>query len=673
MENSSMEKEKQKQNKQYLTGVKGKEQVRKGLSTGGFDEFLNTFRLESGLDIEGSSSLYWLVDNLKSRQSEFDKLVLQHFTEGIYEAIKRQYQDSVFSRTTIPTYDENNKLIDSRKYGISNFINKLSLYSESTEIQTLILRLSELINADSIPQSVVESLRSTSHLYHECSPKLLKILWNQDSNILRSDVLSLLESYNSDSDLDFCYREMSKLDKNKVSEIRKGQKILNKLVEIIDEDFDLYRKVLEEVEYIYKNSKRVDVCSFRFDFIMAFHNRELRKSDPVYSIAWALEACVNQQVIEPRRIKDFERLLESNYANTFVLRSLSLICNSPFVRHLFSQSCLSMIKNSRAKLKAVNNPELWWLVEMISFGESASIMFDSNVFLLNMVEGEIKDFFFEISDLYLGNLGVGEFKHLNVTNTSEAARQILYKTVLDHTQNNSLEIPEAFMPKLWELYLSLSNNHGLDVPVDQYKKIGKKNSNTFKDEDGTDWDIRTSPLVPITNGRPDPTNPTFMINLQERTPLAFPKDKNPIVIYEYESFVQSLVTVISKSGSLMASVLNGYRSSLILAFIERAAQSNAFAHLQALRLVANLSYYIAAQILKISNSDDNTTSSKSLKSNSSGGVFDSRVDSSTYNTVDEETVIFDLHGAAYYIFTFAQRLASYGCIDLKHVSGTFYF
>ncbi|PVU95325.1 hypothetical protein BB561_001903 [Smittium simulii] len=651
--------------KQYLVEKKGQEQIRKGLSSGKLNEALNSFRLDNRLDICDSDALYWLVSKLNAKESSFQYSVMQNFCNLTYERIKILFENSNSSTSYQLIYDENNQPVDTVRTKINSYIQKLVQYSENVEMQRLILRLSDLISVESIPLPIIAALKNNQELYKECSSNLKNILWKQDSDLLLTELKLLLNDYCSDSALNELSREMSKQDIKKFVEIRRDQPHLKRLVDIIKNDLFLYNKVIEAAEEIYKQSNILEICLFRLDFIMAMHYHDMRKSaesDPVYSLAWAIDASLSKQHIEPKRVKELERILENNSTNIFVLRSLSLICNSAAVRHLLAQSCWHIIHSSKTKQSIVSNTELWWLLEIISFGANAPQMFESNVFLMSMIENDIQGLCIEIYDFENGNIGVADFKNLFLLKTSEAARQLIYKTLLHFIETKRLDGFEAFLSIIWECYIELCSKTPISNSADLLEISLEQNSNFVRDKNNNICDIRT--ISGLTNNqlRPSPENVHNILKFEERVPWVDYQVKYLNSTFEYECFVQSLVTIILNSNYLMSNILNTTRYSSILGFFEKFAQVNSFGHLQSLRLVAGLLSTLSNQLAHTNPNKSTNDSIKSLDVNITNLLS---TDTEMLNdSHEDQNAIIDKQGSAYFLFIYSQKLASYGCITL---------
>ncbi|OMJ25384.1 Negative elongation factor B [Smittium culicis] len=708
----------------------GQDQIKKNFNSGNVHEAVDSFFSENRLQTEFSDSLYWIIDLLRISRSKFHVKVLQHLTKEIISDIKQAARDANDNSGLLGNqYFSSNYSPLASKVNIKDFIYKLENYIDIHEVVVLMIELLEQVEDMPLPQSLIHILKTDFPLYKRCGISLKRRIWHQDHEILITDVDQILNSYCADVNLSTLNKEMSKQNMYHATKIRREHPDLYHIFEIVNGDVSLYNAVTDVVEKKFKATYRIELCTFRLDFLMIMHNHDVRKvveNDPVYGLAWSLDSGIIKQVIEPKRIREIERSMDSCTSNVSVIKTFAMICTSPFSRHLFSRSCIELIYSLKYSDSIKSNSELAWLIQMISLSSNFLFVVSPEITeipnLLNERDlAAIHQLCIEIYELKKGAIGVTDFSHLNLIEYSEVARQLVYKIVLDFIENGEFGIVDAMLPLLWRATCRLYER--LD---DEYSADPKHTMAKSDDADGFN-DDRSNLHFDISGILPDPTSISSFINYKNRVPWQQPQVKSTynnseVCFFELESFVQSLITTITSTKSLTTKLLNsGAMSNRLFMFMEKYARVNTFGHIQFLRLIEKISLTLSAamndafsssgtissqrnpssdrgiygskisktashnngfgkiNLNKDNKQENNWNSPDSFSSGVTGnngvnnhlspvshfGILgDSPFSVDDTSNVDDGMPIIDMLGAANLAFRYSERLAAYGSVDI---------
>ncbi|OMJ28806.1 Negative elongation factor B [Smittium culicis] len=352
----------------------GQDQIKKNFNSGNVHEAVDSFFSENRLQTEFSDSLYWIIDLLQISRSKFHVKVLQHLTREIISDIKQAARDANDNSGLHGNqYFSSNYSPLASKANIKDFINKLENYIDIHEVVVLMIELLEQIEDMPLPQSLIHILKNDFPLYKRCGISLKRRIWHQDHEILITDVDQILNSYCADVNLSTLNKEMSKQNMNHATKIRREHPDLYHIFEIVNGDVSLYNAVTDVVEKKFKATYRIELCTFRLDFLMIMHNHDIRKvveNDPVYGLAWSLDS-VSPEITEipnllnERDLAAIHQLcieiyeLKKGAIGVTDFSHLNLIEYSEVARQLVYKIVLDFIENGEFGIVDAMLPLLW--------------------------------------------------------------------------------------------------------------------------------------------------------------------------------------------------------------------------------------------------------------------------------------------------------------------------
>ncbi|OLY84139.1 Negative elongation factor B [Smittium mucronatum] len=637
----------------------GKEQIKKNFNSGNVQDAMNGFFVENRLDLEYSDSLYWLVDELDVSRTKFHVKVLQNLTREIISDIKqarREANDNLMSLNGNSGSSIHSPL--SKKINLESFINKLENYMDLDEVVVLMIELLEQLEYLTLPQSLIKALKRDFSLYRRCDVSLKRRIWLQDTEILLLDVDQILNSYCADFTLSTLNKEMSRQDMSYVTKIRREQPDLYHIFEIVNGNVSLYNIVLEAIEKKFRATFRIELCTFRFDFLMIMHYHDVRKSNS--ELAWLIKMISlssNFYFVMAPSMKEFPQLLTERDINAL------------------HQLCFEIYDLKKGFIGVTDFSHL----NLIEYSEVAR----------QLVYKIVLDF-----------IDNGEFGIV------DAMLPLIWRA----TVRLYGRIDEAD-------YENPRNKREGSIDKDRSEMYSSKDSNFIDDRSNLNFDpsgilpdpSSISNFIAIKNRLPwQPPQTKSAYNDSE------------VCFFELESFVQSLITTITSSKAMVTKLLNsGAMSNRLFMFMEKYARVNSFGHLQFLRLIEKISLILSVAMsdafintsLKAENSqskqDNGLFVTEMSKSSSSNGAFgspnlssntgsgsgwlasetgasrstssgwnsststapqfgandDSTKPTRVANAIDADMPIIDMLGAANLAFRYSERLAAYGSVD----------
>uniref|UniRef100_A0A8C6TFU6 Negative elongation factor complex member B n=1 Tax=Neogobius melanostomus TaxID=47308 RepID=A0A8C6TFU6_9GOBI len=165
---------------------------------------------------------------------------------------------------------------------------------------------------------------------------------------------------------------------------RQGEVVL-KLTQMIGKNVKLYDMVLQFLRTLFLRTRNVHYCTLRAELLMSLHDldiSEICSVDPCHKFTWCLDACIREKFVDGKRARELQGFLDGvKKGQEQVLGDLSMILCDPFACNTL---VLSIIKNVQELLSQDalprDSPDLMLLLRMLSLGQGAWDMIDSQVF-----------------------------------------------------------------------------------------------------------------------------------------------------------------------------------------------------------------------------------------------------------------------------------------------------
>uniref|UniRef100_A0AAZ3Q3X3 Negative elongation factor B n=2 Tax=Oncorhynchus TaxID=8016 RepID=A0AAZ3Q3X3_ONCTS len=174
---------------------------------------------------------------------------------------------------------------------------------------------------------------------------------------------------------------------------RQGEVVL-KLTQMIGKNVKLYDMVLQFLRTLFLRTRNVHYCTLRAELLMSLHDldiSEICSVDPCHKFTWCLDACIREKFVDAKRARELQGFLDGvKKGQEQVLGDLSMILCDPFACNTL---VLSTVRNLQELLSQDalprDSPDLMLLLRMLSLGQGAWDMIDSQVFKEPRLELEV--------------------------------------------------------------------------------------------------------------------------------------------------------------------------------------------------------------------------------------------------------------------------------------------
>lgn len=212
-----------------------------------------------------------------------------------------------------------------------------------------------------VPATFLKLLAQDKELFWELPLGVQQQAWEVDRKLLHSHALPLIAAYtyetatwmeglNMGDDIDARGSAVPHLARRN---LRRGSAALSRLVSMVGKSPVIYKGIIElctarfrDVDSIYIGMKDAALCALRSQLLMSLHDSGqtgICAGDPCHKLAWTLDACMRDGVIDARRLKELK--------NFFSKYSVSTL---PFVDRRLKKPSKHLAKRKRTRRKVRN-------------------------------------------------------------------------------------------------------------------------------------------------------------------------------------------------------------------------------------------------------------------------------------------------------------------------------
>jgi len=135
---------------------------------------------------------------------------------------------------------------------------------------------------------------------------------------------------------------------------------------------------------LFLNTNNIGFCTLRAELLMALHDNgvaQIYNKDPCHKLAWCLDACIRDDVLEEWRISEIVQCLKEN-SDKPVLGDLALIIRDPFATNTILRAIFGRLVNvvKREDLPYQDEP-LKHLTKLLVLGIQAKTLIQQKNFL----------------------------------------------------------------------------------------------------------------------------------------------------------------------------------------------------------------------------------------------------------------------------------------------------
>ncbi|BDA45944.1 Negative elongation factor B [Coccomyxa sp. Obi] len=184
-----------------------------------------------------------------------------------------------------------------------------------------------------VPAAFLKQLATDKELFHELPQNVQQEVWELDRKLLQQHALPLVERYTWETGTVLKALEMDSFvppapnSKDRPGPLvprriqRSGSPTLKKLVAMVGKSHAIYKGIMDlcavrlrDSESAYCGVKEAAYCCLRSQLLMALHDAniiELTSKEPVHKLAWTLDACLKDRVIDERRLRELNHFLST--------------------------------------------------------------------------------------------------------------------------------------------------------------------------------------------------------------------------------------------------------------------------------------------------------------------------------------------------------------------------
>ncbi|XP_034398053.1 negative elongation factor B [Cyclopterus lumpus] len=330
---------------------------------------IDQFQMENGILLPTLQSALPFLDLHGTPRLEFHQSVFDELREKLMERVA----------TIAEGKDED-------RYGkLEELLEKSFPLVKMPSIQPVVMQV--LKHLPKVPEKKLKMVMADKELYKVCAVEVKRQIWQDNQALFGDEVSPLLKQYIVEkeaalfsSDLSILHNFFSPSPKTR----RQGEVVL-KLTQMIGKNVKLYDMVLQFLRTLFLRTRNVHYCTLRAELLMSLHDldiSEICSVDPCHKFTWCLDACIREKFVDGKRARELQGFLDGvKKGQEQVLGDLSMILCDPFACNTL---VLSIIRNLQELLSQDalprDSPDLMLLLRMLSLGQGAWDMIDSQVF-----------------------------------------------------------------------------------------------------------------------------------------------------------------------------------------------------------------------------------------------------------------------------------------------------
>eukprot|EP00164_Ancoracysta_twista_P011516 GFYU01017761.1.p1 GENE.GFYU01017761.1~~GFYU01017761.1.p1 ORF type:complete len:790 (+),score=160.78 GFYU01017761.1:340-2370(+) len=341
---------------------------------------------------------------------------------------------------------------------LSEMLEKTFPYVSFPELREIPLTV--LSKLKSIPVVYLDKLSSSEDIYEALPMEVRRQIWETNEDRFRDEVYKLFTQYADEKKLQTAANELMEKIRTEPRLRRMNNPILQNLVKTIGNSERLYNTTLKFLRSLYVKTANPIFCTLRAEILMALHDHGIStvcETDPCHKFAWCLDACIRDDNIEERRIREMQSYFDK-LGSPEVYGDLSMIINDHY-------ACNTMVRNILCSLQGVvkvqgepkKNDELKYITQLLTLGLCGHGMLESETWTLPKLDKSVvPQFYYVIAALLVDDMIRepndaaeplhGEFVAL--VNKTELAKKVTLYYVLTKVQQMDVHALEQLLPAL---------------------------------------------------------------------------------------------------------------------------------------------------------------------------------------------------------------------------------
>ncbi|KAJ1970208.1 hypothetical protein H4R35_005960 [Dimargaris xerosporica] len=249
------------------------------------------------------------------------------------------------------------------------------------------------LHPERITDAAKQTIISDTELYTTCPVEIRRHMWINDPVLFRDFVRPLLDAYRQDKRLITAAREMRPTDALAITRLRRNHPTIVALADAIHTNVSLYNLVLGIFRTSFLSTGERTYCNLRFDLLMKIHNNDVKvvyDKDPCHLLVWYLDACIRNQAMDDRRIRDMQSFFDNVPREDPVYGDIAMILYGDFVFHIFSLQLLRILRHTvLIGGDPANDRSLKWAATILKLGTRAKTMIETRDFRVHKIDKEV--------------------------------------------------------------------------------------------------------------------------------------------------------------------------------------------------------------------------------------------------------------------------------------------
>ncbi|XP_031807785.1 negative elongation factor B isoform X2 [Sarcophilus harrisii] len=247
-----------------------------------------------------------------------------------------------------------------------------------------------------VPEKKLKLVMADKELYRACAVEVKRQIWQDNQALFGDEVSPLLKQYILEKENILFSNEVSVLHNffSPSPKTRRQGEVVQKLTQMIGKNVKLYDMVLQFLRTLFLRTRNVHYCTLRAELLMSLHDLDISDIcmvDPCHKFTWCLDACIREKFVDNKRARELQGFLDGvKKGQEQVLGDLSMILCDPFAINTLSLSTIRHLQELVGQETLPReSPDLLLLLRMLSLGQGAWDMIDSQVFKEPKMEAEL--------------------------------------------------------------------------------------------------------------------------------------------------------------------------------------------------------------------------------------------------------------------------------------------
>uniref|UniRef100_A0A8C9FY69 Negative elongation factor B n=1 Tax=Pavo cristatus TaxID=9049 RepID=A0A8C9FY69_PAVCR len=247
-----------------------------------------------------------------------------------------------------------------------------------------------------VPEKKLKLVMADKDLYKACAVEVKRQIWQDNQALFGDEVSPLLKQYILEKENILFSNDISVLHNffSPSPKARRQGEVVQKLTQMIGKNVKLYDMVLQFLRTLFLRTRNVHYCTLRAELLMSLHDLEISEIctvDPCHKFTWCLDACIREKFVDNKRARELQGFLDGvKKGQEQVLGDLSMILCDPFAINTLALSTIRHLQDLVGQdTLPRESPDLLLLLRMLSLGQGAWDMIDSQVFKEPKMEAEL--------------------------------------------------------------------------------------------------------------------------------------------------------------------------------------------------------------------------------------------------------------------------------------------